>query len=336
MRTELTIKERIAGCLTGAAIGAELGWTWPVNPEKYRRVTSAEALLALELGPVSPEAERAYWQQRPYGQHGLQPRLTPLIDIGVAAYVNCQGRARPEDFARALQANRAIADSNRTLWMLFYTTQELLNEGCNPRISGMGTVPCGLVADAMPAVGIFHHHDPEYAYLDGVELASVCQPRLGADWAGLSAAAIAAAFTADGDPEAVVRAVLDLAKENNEELFHELNYCVQATRGGFADSARRDTTIDRWLKGFPCTRQERVPLAPNPLRFVLPLLQEPLTHDPRLLLAMLLCPLPAREPIGAPILAGAILGALHGRQVFPAAWRRWAAPLAKPWQGLAG
>jgi ADP-ribosylglycohydrolase len=93
-------------------------------------------------------------------------------------------------------------------------------------------------------------------------------------------------------------------------------------------------SIERWLKGFPCTRQERVPLAPNPLRFVLPLLQEPLTRDPRLLLALLLCPLPTREPVGAPILAGAILGALYGRQVFPAAWRRWAAPIAKAWQPL--
>ena len=101
---------------------------------------------------------------------------------------------------------------HRTMWMLFYTTQELLNEGCNPCISGMGTVPSGLVADAMPAVGIFHHGDPDYAYLDGVELASVCHPRLGADWAGLAAAAIAAALAAEGDPAAVVRAVLEIAK----------------------------------------------------------------------------------------------------------------------------
>ncbi len=329
MRTKLTLKDRVEGCLIGAAIGAELGWTWHVNPAKYRAITSANELINLKLEPVSPEEEKAYWQPYP-AWHGLYPRLTPLIDLGVRAYVNKQGRATPEDFAQALRNNRAIADSNHLLWMLFYTTQELLNEGCNPRISGMGTVPSGLVADAMPAVGIYHHGDPEYAYLDGVELASVCQPRLGADWAGLAAAAIAAAFAAD-NPESVVRTVLDLARENNEALYHELNYCVQSTRGWFADDGKKNEHINRWLKGFPCTQRESSPLAPNPIRFVLPLLKEPLDRDPRLLLAMLLCPLPEREPMGAPILGGAIIGALHGRRIFPQEWRRWAEPIARAW-----
>ena len=327
----LTLEERIEGCLLGAAIGAELGWTCHVRPERYRRVTSVEDLRNLALEPVSPAEEEAYWKQLPYNQARLTPRLTPLIDIGVTAYVAGQGRATPEDFARALQQNRSIADANHYVWMLFYTTQELLNEGGNPRLSGMGASPSGLVADAMPAVGIFHHHDPEYAYLDGVELAAVCQPRLGADWAGLAAAAIAAAFTATDDPEAIVRAVLALAQQHNEELYHELNYCVGATWGWFADEAKQSEHIDRWLNGFPCTQREISPLAPNPLRFVLPLLQTSLDRDPRLLMSLLLCPLPEREPLGAPILAGAILGARHGRQVFPPEWQRWAEPIARSW-----
>ena len=334
VKSKLTLRDRIEGCLTGAAIGAELGWTWHVHPERYVRVACAEDLLNLKLEPVSPAEEREYRQQRPYAQHALYPRLTPLIDVGVRAYVNKQGRAAPEDFARALQHDRAIAASSRGTWMLFYTTQELLNEGCNPRISGMGTVPSGLVADAMPAVGIFHHNDPEYAYLDGVELASVCQPRLGADWAGLAAAAIAAAFDADNDPEAIVRTVLGLAQENNEALYHELLYCVNATRGWFADEGKRDEHINRWLKGFPCTQRETSPLAPNPIRFVLPLLTAPLDRDPRLLMSLLLCPLPDQEPMGAPILGGAILGARHGRGVFPEEWQRWAEQIARPWKTI--
>lgn len=334
MQNKLTLKDRVEGCLIGAAIGAELGWTWHVHTERYRRVNCAEDLFNLKLEPIGPKEEKAYCKQHPYTQHGLYPRLTPLIDVGVRAYVDRQGRAAPEDFAKALRKNRAIADSNRGLWMLFYTTQELLNEGCNPRISGMGTVPSGLVADAMPAVGIFHHGDPEYAYLDGVELASVCQPRLGADWAGLAAAAIAAAFDPDRDSEAVVCTVLDLAQENNEELYHELNYVVQSTRDWFADSGKRNEQINRWLKGFPCTRQESSPLAPNPIRFVLPLLKAPLDRDPRLLMSLLLCPLPEREPMGAPILGGAILGARHGRRIFPEEWQRWAEPIARDWYSI--
>jgi len=326
-----TLRDRIEGCLIGAAIGAELGWTWFVHTERFRNVACAEDLLNLKLEPVGPAGEKAYGKQRPFGTCPLQPRLTPLIDIGVRAYVDKQGRAAPEDFAQALRKNRAIADSNHSLWMLFYTTQELLNEGCNPRISGMGTVPSGLVADAMPAVGIFHHADPEYAYIDGVELASVCQPRLGADWAGLAAAAIAAAFDPDPDPSAIVRAVLDIARENNREVFDELDYCVRSTNGWFADPGKKNEQINRWLKGFPCTQREISPLAPNPIRFVLPLLKEPLDRDPRLLLSLLLCPLPEREPMGAPILGGAILGARHGRGIFPEEWRRWAEPIARKW-----
>lgn len=326
-----TLEERIKGCLLGAAIGAELSWAGHVNLTSFYRVSGADDLRALPLEPVSVAAEAAYWAQFPYNQARLSPRLTPLIDIGVTAYVEKQGRATPEDFARALGNNRAIADSNSFIWMLFYTTQELLHEGTHPRISGMGTVPSGLVADAMPAVGIFHHGDPEYAYLDGVELASVCQPRLGADWAGLAAAAIAAAF--EGNPTAVVQTVLALAQQNNEELYQELQYCVSATAGWFADETQQQAQIDRWLSGFPCTRQEVSPLAPNPLRFVLPLLTA-LQHDPRLLLSLLLCPLPEREPMGAPILAGALLGAMQGRQAFPEEWQQWAEPIAQAWYPL--
>jgi len=331
---KLTLRERIEGCLMGAAIGAELGWSWHVHPERFRQVTGAEDLANLILKPVSPAEEKAYWKQRPYCQHSLYPRLTPLIDIGVQAYVDKQGRAAPEDFAQTLRENRAIADSSHGLWMLFYTTQELLNEGCNPRISGMGTVPSGLVADAMPATGIFHYGDPEYAYLDGVELASVCQPRLGADWAGLAAAAIAAAFDPDLDPEAIVRAVLDLARENNREVFDELDYCVNSTKGWFADPGKKHEQLNRWLKGFPCMQREVSPLAPNPIRFILPLLKKPLERDPQLLLSLLLCPLPEREPMGAPILGGAILGARHGRQIFPQEWQRWAGSIARSWHPL--
>ena len=328
----LTLNERIEGCLVGAAIGTELGWSSCVRAERYRRVSTMENLLRLETGKVTPAEERAYWKPYPFVQW-LVPRLTPLVDIGVRAYVARQGRATPEDFARALRQNRAIAGSNFSFWMLFYTTQELLNEGCNPRISGMGTVPSGLVADAMPAVGIFHHHDPEYAYVDGVELASVCQPRLGADWAGLAAAAIAAAFVPDSGPGAVADAVLDIARENSREVFQELEYAVRMTGGWPADSRPTREQVDAWLKGFPCSQRETSPLAPNPLRFVLPLLRS-LNRDPGLMMNMLLCPLPDRTPVGAPILAGAILGAQHGRQLFPAEWRKWAEPMAKAWRPI--
>ena len=340
MNKPKSLIDRIEGCLTGAVIGAELGWTWHVHTDQYLGISSWEDLPKLKLEPVSREEEEKYFRQCPFATWLPLPRLTPLIDIGVKAYVDKQGRATPEDFASALRKNTAIANSNHLPWMLFYTTQELLNEGCNPRISGMGTVPSGLVADAMPAVGIFHYCDPEYAYLDGVELASVCQPRLGADWAGLAAAAIAATFESDNDPDAIINTVLKIAKGNNSEVFNELQYCVGSTREWFSDDENRPDQINRWIRGFPCSQREISPLAPNPIRFVLPLMKKALLEDPRLFMSLLLCPLPVREPswqlwnffpLGAPILGGAILGAMHGRKIFPKEWLSWAEPIAKAW-----
>lgn len=335
MSKKISLVDRIEGCLIGAAIGAELGWAWHVNIhvyiKDYLEISSVEDLRKLKLEPVSLEDEEKYFKQRPFATFLPPPRLTPLINIGVKAYINKQGRVTPEDFACVLKGNKAIADSNHLTWMLFYTTQELLNEGCNPRISGMGTVPSGLVADTMPAVGIFHHCDPEYAYLDGVELASVCQPRLGADWAGLAAAAIATAFEPDNDPEVLVNTVLEIAKENNTEVFHELKFCVDSTKKWFLDSSKKDIDSNQWLNGFPCTQREISPLAPNPIRFVLPLLKKTLLEDPRLFMSLLLCPLPARDPMGAPILGGAILGAMYGRDIFPEEWLFWAKSIAKEW-----
>ncbi len=334
MKQRLTLKDRIEGCLLGAAIGAELGWTWHVRTQQYRAVSCARDLLDLKLEPVSAQEEKKYLKSRPYATCSAFPKLTPLVDVGVAAYVGKQGRATPEDFACALRGSKEISDSNFTAWMLFYTTQELLGEGCNPRISGIGTVPSGLVADAMPAVGIYHYCDPEYAYLDGVELASVCQPRLGADWAGLAAAAVASAFDPDNSPEAVASAVLDLAKENCKAVFQELEYCVASTRGYFSDTPRREEHINRWLKGFPCSQREKSPLAPNPIRFVLPLLKDVMLGDPKLFMSLLLCPLPEREPMGAPILGGAVLGAMAGRKIFPEEWLSWAEPIANKWHPI--
>ena len=56
----LTLRDRIEGCLMGAVIGAELGWTWFVHTERYRQVTCAEDLLNLKLEPVSPAVAKKY------------------------------------------------------------------------------------------------------------------------------------------------------------------------------------------------------------------------------------------------------------------------------------
>ena len=319
MKTTIKVEERIKGCLTGAAIGAELGWARRVCPARFNTDSPAE-VMNLELKPAGP------YKQHPNRIQSL--KSTPLIELGVRTYLKKQGRVTPEDFAGQLQRDRKIARPAFG-WDLLHTTQELLNEGSHPRLSGLGTAPAGLMVAAMPAVGIYHFADPEYAYLDGMELASVAQPRLGADWAGLAAAAVAAAFDPAKGPDDIVKTVLDLAFENNKDVFYELNSAARlACRFNGCEKAEN---MDWWFQnhGSSHSRREINWIANNPLRFVLPLLQ-PFDSDPQELMAILLRPSNSGDLVN-PILAGAILGARHGRKVFPKAWLNWGEPTAKSW-----
>ena len=333
MMKPLSLDDRIEGSLIGAAIGAELGYYRYAYPERFDVATASE-LFGLELTKAPPD------KLGPSNAGLLSPgtnriwavRSTIITALGVRAYLNKRGRVTPEDFGQELAADDAIACPAFALDAL-HTTQELLKEGIQPRIAGLGTAPHGLLVAAMPAVGIYHYGDPEYAYLDGVELASVAQPRLGADWAGLAAAAIASALDPQNSPEATVDTVLRLAHENNKEVFYELNYAIrQASRlPGSGDDA--DLSWWRDDVGRYDAKRRRNYVANNPLEFVLPLLA-PFDGDARKIFTLLLWPdggwIPVNHLIN-PVLAGAIVGARHGREAFDAAWLEWAEPIARPW-----
>lgn len=352
------LQDRIEGSLVGAAIGAELGWARRVHPERFR-TTHPEEILKLKLKPVDPKLQHPGPFRQPPGidplkrtfeefqrhQGFIEPhpkrwqseKLTSFIDLGVRAYVNKQGRVGTEDFGTTLMNDRGISQPIGD-WDGIHSTQELLKEGCTPRISGIGCDPSGLIAAAMPAVGIYHHGDVEYAYLDGVELASVVQPRLGADWAALAAAAIAAAFDPTLDAQGLVAAVLKIAERNNPEIFYELSYPLNHVS---FTTASLDKDLLDWCYNYgnPAAHRELNAYANNPLRFVLPLLK-PFDGDAQTLMAVLLGP-PQKEDSSlrfismmhsvTAILAGSILGARHGRSVFPREWLEWAEPIAKDW-----
>jgi len=324
------LESRVKGCLTGAAIGAELSFARWARPDRFP-VSEPGDLLELQLEPVTD------YREEPHRVHSR--RLTPFIGLGVRAYLSREGRATPEDFAALLENDPDIAGPVFA-WDGIHTIQELLKEGMNPRIAGFGNAPCGLVAASMPAVGAYHFADPEYAYLDGVELASVAQPRLGADWAALCAAAVAAAFDTEASPESVVATVLKLAHQNNKELFYEIN---TPARAGEWNLGRSDEEFAKWW----FHEGGRLPITPktnwighNPIRFVLPLLRK-YANAPEKLMNLLIGVSPGPwmawmvggHSISA-IIGGAVIGALHGLDVFPAKWRTWAEPIAAPWFGL--
>ena len=321
------LEERIRGCLLGAAIGAEFGFARRARPEVFA-LAQPQDILRLKLGPAGDQHEEK-------GRVDSR-RVTPFINLGVQAYLAKAGRVTPEDFAAALKDDAQIAGPVFA-WDGVHSAQELLREGMHPRLSGLGAAPCGLIAAAMPAVGIYHFNDPEYAYLDGVELASVAQPRLGADWAGLCAAGVAAAFNARSDAEIIVEAVLKLAHRNKAELFYQLNTPTQRAQGFIAGD--EEAFAAWWMRcgGRGEARKETNWVAFNPIAFVLPLLKH-YAHDPQKLMALVVGPSPASgydamaggHAVSA-VIAGAIIGALHGADIFPQEWRSWAEPQVQPW-----
>ena len=321
----VSLNERIHGSLLGAAAGAELGFARCVEPERFTAATP-ESMLEVELAPV-----RDY---RPEPHRTNLASATALVDAGAQAYLCARGRATPETFGAVLRDHEGIAFP-AFAWDSLHTVQELLKEGMNPRLSGFGTCPCGLISAAMPAVGIYHFAHPDYAYLDGVELASVAQGRLGADWAGLSAAAVAAAFAPAADSASVVDSVLRVAFENSRELFLSLDRLVGHARG----LAGRGEFIAEWHRngGVPTPPMpEHCWLAYNPVSLLLQVLAAHSAGAQQVMALLVTAPDYRSVVSVSAVLGGAVLGAMYGLAAFPDAWREWADPIVEPWLGLAG
>lgn len=324
----LTLTDRIQGALLGSAIGAELGFAALVKPQMVA-VDKPEDIFHLALSPAGDYHEEV-------GRVNAR-RLNPFISLGVRSYLARNGRVVPEDFASQLRDDIDIAGPVFG-WDGIHTVQELLREGMSPRISGMATAPGGLITAAMPAVGIYHFADAEYAYLDGVELASVAQARMGADWAGLSAATIAAAFINGQSAETLVESILKLAHSNCRELFYQINRTTLTANGLTDDNNFADWWYNQAGRGG--TSHEMSWVAPNPMSFVLPLLAR-YANDAEKFMALLLAPpfadwydaAAGRRAVPA-IIGGAIIGAMGGCNAFPPEWRAWAEPIAQAWYPL--
>lgn len=324
------LNERIRGALVGAVMGAELSFGRVANPRAFEAIHLPADLFKVKLEPGLD------WKPEALNQWGAS--LTPLIGLGVRSYLAARGRVTPEDFAALFKDDPGVTTPAFAFDGL-HTVQELLKEGMHPRLSGLNNAPSGLVAACMPAVGIYHFADPERAYLDGVELASVAQGRLGADWAALCAAAVAAAFQPGATAESVIQTVLKIAHANNPELFYQIN--AHARMGaGF----QQDNDFAQWWCQFagivPNDRDHRW-VAPNPIRFALPPLGK-YASDPVRLMQALIAVNPGEwwgagwvgvHAVSA-VIAGAVAGALGGTQVFPAEWLAWANPIAEPWSPL--
>lgn len=316
----VSFEDKVKGAMLGAVIGAELGYARNADPGRFA-VSSPMDIFNIKLEPVADS-------RLVFDKKMIWNAITePFVDLGFRAYIQKEGRITPEDLAVLFKDDERLADPI-FFWDPIHTTQEILKEGMNPRISGMGNVPCGYMCATMPAVGLYHFANPEYAYLDGIELASVNQPRLGADWAGLTASAIAAAFNQDASSQDVVDTVLKIAHENNKDLFYQLD--LPFKWGGVVN------TSDEWFitNWYNCgaesgSRNEKGYCENNPIGKVLPVLCK-FGGDIKKFMAALIAP-PQDYMNVAAVTGGSVMGALHGIDVFPDEWRVWAEPKIAKW-----
>ena len=324
--SQIAFPDRVRGCLLGAAIGAELGFARAAHPERYQLADQSDVLGFTPQRATKPEGS----EKRVY-----TASLIPFINLGVQAYLSAGGRATPEVLADCLKDDAQIA-AGIFSWDGVHTTQEVLKEGMHPRLAGLLNAPCGLIAAAMPTVGIYHFGDAEYAYLDGVELASVSQPREGADWAALCAAGVAAAFDPAADAEKIAELVLKIAHRHCKDVFYQINHLVRLAPGASSD----DASFARWWMtygGRGDGNNDTAWIAHNPMMYVLPLFSR-YAQDARTFMALMTAPSSVSwydagtggHPVAA-IIGGAMLGAMHGPQAFPAEWLAWAEPIVAPW-----
>lgn len=166
----------------------------------------------------------------PWGELFEKANLTPLIEIMAAAYIKKQGRITAEDFAELLRDNEALPAKKAFWFMDLYSAMERLREGMHPRLNGIGACPDGNISAAMSIVGIYHAGDSEYAYIDGIEMASVIQRAPAVEWAALAAASVAEALTESCTAASLIERIMKLAHSQCTDVYYEINALLHNAR----------------------------------------------------------------------------------------------------------
>lgn len=203
--------DKVYGCLGAGAIGDQLGrpaegWHWRDIEQKKGRLTDP-----WEAGERTAGGDRNF-------EIGTDD--TALGQILCHAYLRKGGRITPEDYAR-----QWLEEFQPTRF--FYcmrNSYELLKMGYSPRVTGAFNIVTGSGLMAINPVGIYNACDPEAAYADGLEIASMFQRDLDMLIPGVIAGAIAAAFEPDATVDSVLETAIRLAPEQPIITFDERRF----------------------------------------------------------------------------------------------------------------
>lgn len=209
MNTELIVKtplfKKVLGCLAIGAIGDNLGR--PVEGWHYKRIEEVYGRLE------DP------WSGLKGGDSGFEVGTddTALGQILCHCYID---RGRPitvEDYAEFW-----LKEMNPLkFFFCLRNTYELLKMGYSPRVTGAFNIVTGSGLMAINPVGIFNAGDPEQAYVDGVNLASIVQRDLDIFIPGIIASAVAEAFRPGATYESVIETAIKVAPSKPIITFDE-------------------------------------------------------------------------------------------------------------------
>jgi ADP-ribosylglycohydrolase len=192
---ETTLYKKVLGCLAIGAVGDTLG-----RPVEGWHYTDVDAKYGRLEDP---------WE----GLEGVNRHFEVGTDDTALGQILCHcyiDKGRPisvEDYAKYW-----LKEMNPLkFWFCLRNTYELLKKGYNPRITGVLNVVSGSGLMAMNPVGIFNAGDPERAYVDGLDMASIVQRDLDMFIPGVIAAAVAEAFRPGATCDSVIETAIRLA-----------------------------------------------------------------------------------------------------------------------------
>lgn len=190
--------KKVYGCLAGGAIGDQLGR--PVEGWHYKDIDTKKGRLTdpWEGGEQTKGGD-------PNFEIGTDD--TALGQILCHAYLEKGGRITVEDYARQWLKEMQPAK----FFFCMRNTYELLKRGYSPRITGAFNIVTGSGLMAINPVAIYNVCDPDAAYIDALDIASMFQRDLDMFIPGIIAAAIAEAFRPNATVDSVIETAIRLA-----------------------------------------------------------------------------------------------------------------------------
>ena len=216
--------DAVYGSLIGGAVGDAMGaptegMLYTEIREKYGKVTT--------LLP-----HNVYYTK---GQPGNFTDDTTLRHYLCYTIVQKGGRITPDDFARVF-----IDKVNTSrLWANELIVRERIRWGINPWEAGLGAIPAGCGPMYIAPIGIINAGDPDQAYQDGFNIASVNQLGENRDFAAAFAAAVAACFVPGAKIDDAIRAMSEYGAD-----------IVRRAMTLTLDLAERSSDVDEFTRRF--------------------------------------------------------------------------------------